>query len=101
MTGAWGSQSTSLTCAEDYFLKVLKPNKESFFGAPSTFASALNLATTLYHFHEWLFEEYKSKLESELNSTFSGKGAFWQSVPVRAGCGGKIGKSVMAITGSG
>jgi hypothetical protein len=80
MTGAWGSQSTSLTCAEDYFLKVLKPNMESFFGAPSTFASAFNLATTLYHFHEWLFDEYKSKLEGELNSTFSGKGAFWQSV---------------------
>jgi hypothetical protein len=68
MTGAWGSQSTSLTCAEDYFLKVVKPNKESFFGAPSTFASAFNLATTLYHFHEWLFDEYKSKLEGELKS---------------------------------
>jgi hypothetical protein len=38
MTGACGSQSTSLTCAEDYFLKVLKTNKESFFGQPSTFA---------------------------------------------------------------
>lgn len=80
MTVTSGSQIEALSCAEDYFMKVLKPNKEAFFGASSTFASAFNLATTLYHFHEWLFEEFKGPLESHFNTTFSSKGTFWQAV---------------------
>src|SRR5690606_27306023 len=63
-----------------YFTKVLKPNKEAFFGGPSTFASAVNFATALYHFHEWLFHEFKPQLETEFKTTFSSKGAFWQTV---------------------
>jgi hypothetical protein len=73
-------QTEALAGAEDYFLKVLKPNKEAFFATPSTFASALNLATSLFHFHEWLFGEFKTKLEAELGTTFHGKGSFWQAV---------------------
>lgn len=56
MTTASGSRNQRLTGAADYFGQVLKPNKEAFLEAPSTFASALNLAASLYHFHEWLFE---------------------------------------------
>ena len=73
-------QTEALAGAEDYFLKVLKPNKEAFFATPSTFASALNLATSLFHFHEWLFGEFKTKLEAELGTTFHGNGSFWQAV---------------------
>ena len=54
--GNAGTQSESLSGAEDCFLKVVKPNYDALFGAPSDFASAFNLATTLYHFHEWLFD---------------------------------------------
>jgi hypothetical protein len=44
------------------------------------FATALNLATSLYHFHEWLFDEFKQQLEAEFGETFGTKGAFWQAV---------------------
>jgi hypothetical protein len=80
MTTSSGPTGQSLADAADYFVRVLKPNKEAFFGAPSTFATAINLATALYHFHEWLFDEFKAKLEAEFSTTFSGKGTFWQAV---------------------
>ena len=70
----------ALTGAEDYFLKVMKPNYDAYFGASSTFASAFNLATTLFHFHEWLFDQYKPQLEQNFNITFAGKGQFWQAI---------------------
>lgn len=73
----------SLASSEDYFLSVLKPNYDAFFGTSSTFASALNLAITLYHFHEWLFEEFKSQLETEFNRQFSAAGSFWKAVEQR------------------
>ena len=60
----------ALTGAEDYFLKVMKPNYDAYFGASSTFASAFNLATTLFHFHEWPFDQYKPQLEQNFNITF-------------------------------
>ncbi len=80
MAASPAANSERLTSAEDSFLKVLKPNYHSFFGAPSTFASALNLATTLYHFHEWLFDGYQSQLEKRFNHAVSSKGKFWQAV---------------------
>ncbi|MFY9696736.1 MAG: hypothetical protein WAK34_00155 [Rhodoplanes sp.] len=80
MTADTGPQAQALTGAEAYFLEVLMPNKRAFFEAPSTFVTALNLATALYHFHEWLFDEFKPQLEAELGMTFASKGAFWQAV---------------------
>src|SRR5215813_1828533 len=74
------SATLNLRGAADYFAHVVRPNKDAFFGAPSTLATALNLATALYHFHEWLFDEFKVELEAEFGTTFSGKGAFWQAV---------------------
>ena len=70
----------ALTSTRDYFDNVLAPNKVAFFDAPATFASAINLATALYHFHEWLFAEFKPQLETEFGKTLSSKGKFWQEV---------------------
>ncbi len=69
--------SCTLNGAADYFESILKPNRAAFFGSTSTFVNAFNLATSLFHFHEWLFAEFKVKLEKEFGVTFSGKGAFW------------------------
>jgi hypothetical protein len=80
MPTASGSTDQILNGSADYFAHVLKPNKEAFFGSPSTFAAAFNLATSLYHFHEWLFDEFKQQLETEFGETFRTKGAFWQVV---------------------
>jgi hypothetical protein len=72
--------TTNLNSAGDYFAHVVKPNKDAFFGAPSTFAKALNLATALYHFHEWLFHGFRSKLEEEFGAKFSSHHDFWWAV---------------------
>jgi hypothetical protein len=74
---------TNLSSAADYFDRVVKPNKDAFFGTPSTFANAFNLATALYHFHEWLFHSFRSELEAEFTATFSSPGKFWEAVQAR------------------
>jgi hypothetical protein len=71
---------TNLNCAAEYFARVVEPNKKAFFREPSTFANALNLATALYHFHEWLFHDFRSKLEAEFSATISSHGVFWHLV---------------------
>ncbi|SOE18217.1 hypothetical protein SAMN05877838_3135, partial [Hoeflea halophila] len=71
-------KTTSLSHAEDYFLEVLTPNKKAFFNTSSTFATALNLATSLFHFHEWLFDEFRPDLEIHYGIPLSSKGRFWQ-----------------------
>lgn len=83
MTTPSGSTTAQLSGAVAYFTDVVKANKETFFGNPSTFATALNLATSLFHFHEWLFDEFKPQLEAEFGTTFSGKGAFWRAIETR------------------
>jgi hypothetical protein len=77
---AISSTSSNLSSAADYFAHVVRPNEAAFFGGPSTFAAALNLATSLFHFHEWLFNDFKAKLEAEFGTKFSDRGAFWQAV---------------------
>jgi hypothetical protein len=74
--------TVNLNSAAEYFTNVVKPNSDAFFLAPSTFANALNLATALFHFHEWLFDDFRSKLETEFGMTLSSHGAFWGAVQV-------------------
>jgi hypothetical protein len=62
---------------------VLTPNKETFFDEPSTFQNVLNLATSLYHFHEWLYTDFQAKLEEEFGAQFASPGAFWREVERR------------------
>ncbi|MBE0553633.1 MAG: hypothetical protein IH625_08070 [Rhodobacteraceae bacterium] len=69
-----------LSGCEDYFFKVLTPNRKAFFETTSEFSSAINFATSLFHFHEWLFDEFKPNLEQNFNTTFSSKGKFWKAV---------------------
>ena len=71
---------TQLSSAEDYFLNVLKSNNDEFFNNPSTFANALNLATSLYHFHEWLYAYFRSNLERHFGTNFANPRDFWRMV---------------------
>ncbi|TAY52951.1 hypothetical protein [Rhizobium leguminosarum] len=75
-----GTNVQTLASSEDYFRQIVKPNIDAFFNAPSTFASAINLATSLYHFHEWLFDEFAAAINTHLGATFSSKGKFWSHV---------------------
>ncbi|NUJ81167.1 hypothetical protein HUN39_14205 [Methylocystis sp. FS] len=77
MTNGLGTASQQLSDAGSYFEYVLKPNKEAFFGAPSNFASTVNLASSLFHFHEWMYKSFKSRLEAEFNTIFPTAGTFW------------------------
>ena len=73
----------ALAGAADYFAQVLRPNKEMFFNRPSTLQNALNLAASLYHFHEWLYIDFQAKLEKEFGRRFENKQVFWQAVEAK------------------
>lgn len=75
-----GQTDQFLTSSEDFFIFVMHPNMKAFFDSSSTFSSAFNLATSLFHFHEWLFDEFKAPLEAHFGTVFSSKGKFWQAV---------------------
>src|SRR5262245_923925 len=64
--------------AEKYFAEVLKPQYYKFFGHPATLRGAFNLATALFHFHEWLYEFHKASLESHLGKSLPSKASLWQ-----------------------
>jgi hypothetical protein len=68
---------TQLNGAEDYFFQVINPNKEAFLSHPSTFSTALNFATSLFHFHEWLYEYFRPELEVQFGQTLSSPGVLW------------------------
>lgn len=40
----------------------------------------MNLATSLYHFHEWLYFDFRAKLENEFGASFGTAGTFWHAV---------------------
>lgn len=71
---------TQLNSAEDYFLEVLKPNRDRFFQGPSTFVAALNLATSLYHFHEWLWAFHRPDVQKHLGKSIQSSGGLWNIV---------------------
>jgi hypothetical protein len=69
-----------LDTSEKYFTDVLKPEYDSFFSAPASFRSAFNVARSLFHFHEWIYEDRKPELERHFGRTFANKGEFWGAV---------------------
>ncbi|MGP4749386.1 hypothetical protein [Agrobacterium pusense] len=70
----------TLASSADYFRQIVKPNMDTFFSSPSNFASAVNLATSLFHFHEWLFDEFKADISAHFGKNFSKPGGFWKHV---------------------
>jgi hypothetical protein len=66
-----------LDSAKDYYSTVLKPNNDEFFATSSNFRTALNLATSLFHFHEWMFEYHRADLEKLYGRPLPNKGEFW------------------------
>lgn len=81
---------TSLAIADDFFLNVLVPNYNSFFLYPSTFASVVNLGNSLYHFHEWIYDTYRAKLDIKYAQVFSSSGNFWAFIETQSSSFGYI-----------
>jgi hypothetical protein len=61
---------------------VLVKQRTDFFANAANFQHLINLASSLFHFHEWLFADYGSQLHVELGATrpFSNPGQFWGAV---------------------
>jgi hypothetical protein len=69
-----------LVSSKEYFQHVLKPNYDDFMRAESTFQRAINMASSLYHFHEWVFATDKIAAERELSATFASPHDLWNLV---------------------
>jgi hypothetical protein len=74
-----------LDSARKYYDWVLKKQYDDFFNNPADFRLLINLCMSLFHFHEWLFEEYPSELQTEFSQSqpIRNAGAFWGLVEVR------------------
>jgi hypothetical protein len=72
--------SQSLDDAKDFFEQIVEPSFTEFMSAPSSFRTAFNAATALFHMHEWLYEYKKAELEAKYSLPFLKKGDFWGHV---------------------
>ena len=68
--------------ARKFYDWVLKEQYEEFFAGPTNFRQLMNLASSLFHFHEWLFVEFPVELQQEYDSVLAIKspGGFWKLV---------------------
>jgi hypothetical protein len=67
------SMKLVLDTSEKYFDEILTPEVKSYFDSPSSFRSAFNVARSLFHYHEWLYEDRRLDLQKEFEKQFSNK----------------------------
>jgi hypothetical protein len=66
--------------SRDFFEQVLRKNYEDFISKPSSFQTAINAVTSLYHMHEWVFTLDKAHAENVTNASFSKSYDVWTFV---------------------
>lgn len=73
------SDTQVLDNARKYYDWVLKEQYAEFNAGPANFRSLVNLASSLFHFHEWLFVSYPNELQKLLQQPHAVKsaGEFW------------------------
>jgi hypothetical protein len=71
-----------LDSARKYYDWVLQKQYDDFFREPADFQRLINLASSLFHFHEWLYAEYSPILHIAINSpiAFTSARKFWNEV---------------------
>lgn len=76
------SEQLVLDNSRKFYDWVLRKQYDDFFNNDTTYQHLINLDYSLFHFHEWLFNEFESILHIELetNQTFSSPGQFWGAV---------------------
>jgi|SRR5271169_4308949 len=72
--------ASKLNSPKEYFEQVLEPNYNAFMGAPSTFQSAFNVASSLFHMRDWVYNLKRAELEKALSEKFSDQAAFWRYI---------------------
>jgi hypothetical protein len=71
-----------LAIADDYMARILRPDYDEFFAGPATLRSAVHLANSLYHMHEWMHDSYKSELEAHFSKSLPAPSSLWAEVEV-------------------
>jgi len=76
------SDQLVLDSARKYYDWVLENQHKDFFENPADFQRLINFASSLFHFHEWLFVNFEAHLHIELGvgQPFSNAGQFWGAV---------------------
>jgi hypothetical protein len=74
--------SSKVDSPQEYFKKILEPNYNSFMGAPSTFQSAFNVALSLFHMRDWVYNMKRCELEKALGQKFATQAAFWRYIEI-------------------
>jgi hypothetical protein len=75
-----GTSIHVLDTAKKYFTEVLRPEYEDFFGSAATLRGAFNLANAIFHFHEWLYEDYRTELGNLFRRPLKSAGELWVEV---------------------
>ena len=70
----------SLSDPKVFFEEVAKPSFDDFMTTVSSFRTAFNAATALFHLHEWVWEFNRAEIERKYGRTFSKKGTFWKFI---------------------
>lgn len=76
------SEQLVLDNSRKFYDWVLIKQYDDFFKNDTTYQHLINLASSLFHFHEWLFNDFQSVLHTELgaNQRLSNPGQFWGAV---------------------
>ena len=70
----------ALGSAKDFFDEVAKPSYDEFMTTASSFRTAFNAVTALFHLHEWVYEFNRSQIEAKYSKIWTTKGDFWKFV---------------------
>jgi hypothetical protein len=72
--------AVSLTDPKVFFEEIAKPNFDGYMETVSSFRTAFNAVTALFHLHEWIYESKRVEIETKYGQSFRSKGAFWKFV---------------------
>jgi len=79
-----------LDSSKAFFDEVLALNFREFMNTSSSFSTAINMASSLFHMHEWVYSLDKAAAEKALNTTFSAKHEVWKYVEANVSQAGYI-----------
>jgi hypothetical protein len=72
--------AVSLSDPKVFFEEIAKPSFEDFMTTTSSFRTAFNAATALFHLHEWVWGFNRSEIETKYGQSFARKGTFWKFI---------------------
>jgi hypothetical protein len=82
--------SVSLIDPKAFFDEVAKPSFDDFMNTESSFRTAFNAVTALFHLHEWIWEFDRAKIEAKYSQTFASQGVFWKFIESKAPLAGFV-----------